>query len=131
MQNENAPIVAESVAAPLTETETGTETTVTTPPIVEAVATEPAARHINSVDATTGQPMVERITARKLELEALLAGLPESDQDTRKDIDATLAAINGLLTGDLTNVPPVVVADMNRVLERSKHIGERAPADAK
>src|SRR5688572_25809521 len=87
-------------------------------------ATEPG-RHINSVDATAGQPMVERVTARKRELEAALAQLPADDLATRADIDATLAAIAELLTGDLTNVPHVVVADMNRWLERSKHVAER------
>ena len=35
-------------------------------------------QNINSVDATIGQPMIDRVLARKLELETLLAALPRS-----------------------------------------------------
>jgi hypothetical protein len=79
---------------------------------------------INSVDATSGQPMVDRVLARKLELEALLAALPADDRRIRLEIDQALTTINGLLTGDLAKIPAVVVADMNRWLERSKHVAE-------
>jgi len=80
---------------------------------------------VNSVDATTGQPIVARVNARKAELEASLAALPDTELDGRRDIDLALATINSLLTGDLENVPPVVAADMNRWLERNKHLAER------
>ena len=93
-------------------------------------ATNEAPRHVNSVDATTGQPIVARVMARKAELEALLDGLPEADVATQGDIYLALATINDLLTGDLENVPSVVVADMNRWLERNKHLAERAAAPA-
>jgi hypothetical protein len=43
---------------------------------------------------------------------------------TRSDIDLALATIGTLLTGDLEHVPPVVVADMSRWLERNKHVAE-------
>ncbi len=82
-------------------------------------------RHINSTDATAGQPLVARVTARKLELEALLAALPLEDINVRGDIGLALSMISELLTGDLDNVPPVVGVDMNRWLERTKHIAER------
>jgi hypothetical protein len=81
--------------------------------------------HINSVDATTGQPMIARVLSRKAELEAIRQTLRETDLQTLSDIDVALQTIDGLLTGDHANIPPVVVADMNRWLERSKHLAER------
>ena len=95
-----------------------------------AVETKPevkdeAPRHINSVDATTGQPIVDRVMARKAELEALLGGLPADDLATKGDIQLALSTINDLLTGDLEKVPPVVAVDMSRWLETNKHLGER------
>jgi hypothetical protein len=87
-------------------------------------------RHINSVDATAGQPIVARVKARKAELEALRDGLPEDDRATRGDISLALATINDLLTGDLEHVPSVVVADMNRWLEQNKHLAERVETGA-
>jgi hypothetical protein len=89
---------------------------------------EPTPNHINSVDATIGQPMVARVLARKLELETLLAALP--DEDRHGEISHALSSISGLLTGDLTNVPAVVVSNMNTWLESSKHIAEQAVAPA-
>ena len=91
---------------------------------------EPASRHINSVDATMGQPLVARVMARKLEMEGVLALLREEDLQTRTDIGIALAIINDLLTGDLANVPAVVAVDMNRWLERNKHLAERNAAPA-
>lgn len=80
----------------------------------------------NSVDATSGQPIVVRVQARKLELEVLLAMLPHDDHDTRGDIELALGNIKGLLTGDLDKVPAIAASYMNRWLEGSKHLGERA-----
>ena len=85
-----------------------------------------AMTHINSVDATAGQPMVLRVQTRRAELEARLTTLREDDLQTRSDIDLALATISELLTGDLENVPQVVTADMNRWLERNKHVAESA-----
>ena len=90
-----------------------------------------APRHVNSSDATTGQPIVARVMARRSELEALLAALPEGDLHGQSEIYQALATINELLTGDLTNVPPVVAVDKNRWLERHKHLAERADVPSK
>lgn len=84
--------------------------------------------HINSVDATTGQPMIARVLSRKAELEAIRQTLHETDLQTLSDIDVALQTIDGLLTGDHANIPPVVVADMSKWLERSRHLAER-PVD--
>jgi hypothetical protein len=94
--------------------------------IAAELAGDARPRHINSSDATTGQPIVARVLARKAELEALLDQLPEGDLGTQGDIYLALSTINDLLTGDLEHVPPVVVANMNRWLERNKHLAERA-----
>jgi hypothetical protein len=100
-----------------------------TPPIARPTSKNRAApRPVNSVDATTGQPIVTRVLARKRELEAALAALPAGDVRKRSDIDVALSAINQLLTGDLTNVPPTVSAEMNRWLENNKHLAEQAAA---
>jgi hypothetical protein len=95
------------------------------PASIEAPAVT-APRHVNSVDATIGQPIVTRVMARKQELEGLLAQLPDDDVRTRGNIVMALDTINELLTGDLEHVPAVVVADMSRWLERNKHVAESA-----
>ncbi len=82
--------------------------------------------HINSVDATIGQPMIARVLSRKAELEAIRQTLHETDLQTLSDVDVALQTIDALLTGDHANIPPVVVADMSKWLERSKHLAERA-----
>lgn len=86
----------------------------------------PAPRYVNSVDATVGQPIVSRILTRKHELEAALEALPGDDIRGRGDLELALSTIEELLTGDLHQVPATVVADMNRWLERNKHLAERA-----
>jgi hypothetical protein len=89
--------------------------------------TAPDSPHrINSVDATIGQPIVARVMARKLEFEALLAGLPPDEHAVASDITQTLAAVNELLSGDLEHVPAVVAAELNLWLERGKHVAESA-----
>ncbi len=80
--------------------------------------------HVNSVDATMGQPLVARVMTRKGELEAICDALPAEDTRTRGEIELALVAINGLLTGDLEHVPAVVAAGMNRWLELNKHVAE-------
>lgn len=102
-----------------THTETPAEAIETAPEVADA-------RPINSVDATAHQPLVARVQARKLELEMVLESLPATDLTTRSDIGIALATVNDLLTGDLEHVPSVVAVDLNRWLERTKHVAERA-----
>jgi hypothetical protein len=102
----------------------------TTPPGDAVDPKAEPARYVNSVDATAGQPMVARVTARKQELEAALAALPAEDLRARGDLELALGSIAELLTGDLDNVPPVVVASMNRWLENTKHVAETPTAPA-
>jgi len=83
-------------------------------------------RYVNSSDATTGQPIVARVMARKHELEAALEALPTEDLRPRGDIEVALTTIGELLTGDLGNVPAVVAAGMSRWLENNKHLAESA-----
>jgi hypothetical protein len=91
------------------------------PPAASDVATHP----VNSVDATAHQPIVERVAARVRELESLLEALPADAASKREEISTALATVKPMLTGDLAKVPPVVGVDLNRWLERNKHVGEQ------
>jgi hypothetical protein len=90
-----------------------------------APAPEP---YVNSVDATTGQPIVHRVLLRKQELEDALVALPAEAIRARLDLELALSTIAELVTGDLANVPSIVAAGMNQWLERNKHLAERAQA---
>jgi hypothetical protein len=81
--------------------------------------------HVNSVDATRGHLLVDRVLMRKYELERALEGVALADH-TRLDIEQALSTIEGFLTGDLDHLPAVVAADMNLWLERTKHVAESA-----
>jgi hypothetical protein len=81
-------------------------------------------RYLNSVDATIGQPIVDRVVARKQELEAALAALPADDVRERSDLELALSTIGEMLTGNLSRVPAIVASDMSRWLERTKHLAE-------
>ena len=66
--------------------------------------------------------IIDRVVSRKLELETALASA--TDVKMRDEISAALASISQLMTGDLTKVPPVVSVDMNKWLERHKHLAK-------
>lgn len=78
----------------------------------------------NSVDATRGQPLGMRVLARKDELEDALAELGPRDAYERHAIETALAAVYFLITGDLAHPTPLVARDLNRWLERNKHLGQ-------
>jgi hypothetical protein len=78
----------------------------------------------NSVDATRGQPLAMRILARKNELEDALAELGPHDTVERQGIETALATVYLLMTGDLAHPSDVVARDLNRWLERNKHLGQ-------
>ncbi len=71
--------------------------------------------------------MVARVLARRSELEALLADSNQNSR-TQNDIATALSSLDGMLSGDLSNVPHVVVADLNRWLENNKHLAESSLA---
>jgi len=97
------------------------------PTPVITTPSDTAPRYVNSVEATVGQPIVVRVLTRKHELEAALDALPGDEIRERSDLELALSTIEELLTGDLHQIPPTVVADMSRWLERNKHLAERAP----
>jgi hypothetical protein len=108
---------------------TETADTAATPEVAEPAPLP----HVNSTDATAHQPLVARVQERKRELETILAALDTDDIHSKQDIEAALSAVEPLLSGDLKHVASVVMVDLNRWLERSKHLGERnatAPAAA-
>jgi hypothetical protein len=61
---------------------------------------------------------------RRAELEQVLAHLGTSGSPgTRKDIEAALQSLSGMLTGDLDNIPTMVGEQLGRWLDRSKYLG--------
>lgn len=71
--------------------------------------------------------LVDRAQARRDELKGQLAGA-EMSASTRSDIEAALAAVGTLLTGDLDNLPNTVKGDLNRWIESNRHLGVMAEA---
>jgi hypothetical protein len=78
----------------------------------------------NSVDATRGQPLAMRVLARKDELEDALAELSPHDVVERQAIETALSTVYLLMTGDLAHPSDVVARNLNRWLERNKHLGQ-------
>ena len=78
----------------------------------------------NTVDATRGQPLAARVIARKNELEDALAELGRHDTQERQAIETALATVYLLMTGDLAHPSEVVARDLNRWLERNKHLAQ-------
>jgi len=78
----------------------------------------------NTVDATRGQPLAARVMARKNELEDALAELGRHDTQERQAIETALATVYLLMTGDLAHPSEVVARDLNRWLERNKHLAQ-------
>jgi len=81
----------------------------------------------NSTDATRGQPLAARVLARKVELEDALADLGPHDTLLRQVIETALATVYALMTGDLAHPSDVVARDLNRWLERNKHLAQERP----
>ena len=78
----------------------------------------------NTTDATRGQPLAARVLARKDELEDALADLGPYDVLLRQAIETALATVYALMTGDLAHPSDVVARDLNRWLERNKHLAQ-------
>ncbi len=82
--------------------------------------------HVNSTDATRGQPLVQRARQRQKELESILESLDEHDLRARTDIETALSVVDSLLTGDTDHIDQVTAIDLNRWLEHNKHLAEKA-----
>ena len=78
----------------------------------------------HATDATRGQPLAARVLARKNELEDALADLGPHDVLMRQAIETALATVYLLMTGDLAHPSDVVARDLNRWLERNKHLAQ-------
>ncbi len=82
------------------------------------------ARIENTTDATRGQPLAARVLARKNELEDALADCAPYDVLLRTAIETALATVYALMTGDIAHPSDVVARDLNRWLERNKHLAQ-------
>jgi hypothetical protein len=78
----------------------------------------------NTTDATRGQPLAARVLARKDELEDALVDLRRGDALERQAIETALATVYALMTGDIAHPSDVVARDLNRWLERNKHLAQ-------
>jgi len=76
----------------------------------------------NTVEATRGQPLIARVLARKIELEDALADCAPHEEVQRSAIQTALAAIYGLMTGDLVHPSSVVARALSAWLERHKYV---------
>jgi hypothetical protein len=77
----------------------------------------------NTTDATVGQNLRDRVAARAAEIKAAIAD-PATDDHVRKDLQTALDQVQGMLTGDLDQIPRVVSASLNMWLEANKHLDE-------
>jgi hypothetical protein len=78
----------------------------------------------NTTDATRGQPLAARVLARKDELEEALADSGRHDHVLRQAIETALATVYSLMTGDIAHPSDVVAHNLNRWLERNKHLAQ-------
>ncbi len=76
----------------------------------------------NTTDATRGQRLCDRVLVRKNELEDMLADCGPREELRRQLIETALATVYSLITGDLAHPSRVVARDLNRWLERHKHL---------
>ena len=86
-----------------------------------------APRIENTTDATRGEPIATRARTRKAELEKAHDLLPSTELRARADIEMALAEVNEWLAGDVEHLSHVTAAELNRWLERTKHLAEAAP----
>ena len=78
----------------------------------------------NTTDATRGQPLGLRVIARKNELEDALADCSPYDVLLRQAIETALATCYSLCTCNLAHPSPIVARELNRWLERNKHLAQ-------
>ena len=79
---------------------------------------------LNTTDATRGLPLPMRVMQRRSELEDALADCGPRDVLLRTAIETALATAYSLLTGDFTHPSDVVAREMNKWLERNKHLAQ-------
>jgi len=82
--------------------------------------------HLNSTDATRGQPLVQRAQTRRAELAAYLETLPATSLRERTDIETAISMVDEQLTGDLEQMSDATRAALSRWLELNKHLAELA-----
>jgi hypothetical protein len=79
------------------------------------IATEPAHPSLRALCET-----------RQSQLKEALARLaPDGSPQTRQDIELALGALDGLLTGNLDEIPPMVAAQLSRWITSSKYLGAK------
>ena len=82
---------------------------------------------MSSTDATRGQPLADRIAARRRELEAGRERLAPGDR-VREDIETALNELLALMPTPIQPIPAVVAVQLSRWLELNKHLDVRPDA---
>jgi hypothetical protein len=73
-----------------------------------------------------GQGLRALVEARRRELELELSEIKKGAPGNSADIEAALAALTALLTGDLQQIPPTVAQELSQWIETSKYLGATA-----
>ena len=84
----------------------------------------PQPKRVKTTGASPAVPLAVRARKRKLELERVLAKLSEDDARARGDIEIALASFDAMLTGDDEHLTEATAAELSRLLENTKHLGE-------
>lgn len=85
-------------------------------PLVSTPMEAPAAAHLS---------LKAQCEARKVELEEALRHLNGGSETTRRDIEVAIDALNGLLTGNLDQIPPMVAGQLSKWIASSKYLGAK------
>ncbi|MEZ4399358.1 MAG: hypothetical protein R3B06_05030 [Kofleriaceae bacterium] len=80
----------------------------------------------STADVRDPELLRTKVEDRAAKLRGVLAAEPSVSGETRKDIEAALAAVATLTTGDLDNIPDSVGHRLTDWLRTSKDLGKRA-----
>jgi hypothetical protein len=80
--------------------------------------------HADAPKATPASSLEVRVREHKKSVEEALTALGPAER-SRRDIEEALSQVQGLLTGDLDNIPHVVAAELSRWLEATKYVDDR------
>ncbi len=88
---------------------------------------KPTPEQFNSTDATRGLPLVDRVQLRLDELIRLRDECPADRQRARADLEVAILGGETLLADHGGSLSDARGIEMNRWLERNKHLAEATP----
>ena len=78
---------------------------------------------------SNANPLADQAPTRRGELQQMLDQLPEHEL-LRRDVEVALSAIDALLAGSSDHLAAVTAADLSRLLENTRHLGEQTAVPA-